>query len=645
MRSNPYIDSDPPFVGFAGADVDQTIAQRFEQQAERHPERVAIKTPTQTVTYDALNRKANQIAHAILCFVAARQEPVALMFGAGAPMIAAGFAVLKAGRAYAPLDAQLPKTKARQVVASLGSPVILTDGKNLAAAREVAGRRRDVLNIDALDPSLSPENLNLAVEPDSIAYINFTSGSTGEPKGVVWNHRSELFGIGVKTHALRIAAGDRVSLLRANNVGAVRDMHLALLNGAAVATVDLQESGLASLARWLREEEITVFSCVATIFRQAVASAKSAADFSTVRLVHIGGEPIFRSDVGLYKKYFPDRCRFVNRYSISETQAVSYFFIDKKTEIPEDRVPVGYALEGSAVSILDDRGHEIAAGETGEIAVSSRYLALGYWRQPELTRQRFFPHGKNPGYRTYRTGDLGYRLADGCLVHVGRKDLQMKIRGHRVDVMAIENALHQIRCVKRAAVVGEGTARGEWRLIAYIVPRAAAPNVQALRAQIKQRLPAPMVPAKFVFLARLPVTAGGKVDRRALPAAPAPRRNFDPTAGEPRSALERLLIEIWRDALGVDGLGIHADFTEAGGDSLLGARIVARLREYFPCAVALRHLFETPTVAALARWLIDREPEAGQSERIATVVLQVEHMSDAEILRAVEDRGGRQTDG
>ena len=348
----------------------------------------------------------------------AQTAPVALLFRSGAPAVIAGLAVLKAGRAYAPVDAQLPTLKAQQIWASLDSPLMLTDERSFPAALKIAGDPKKILNIDAFDRDLSPDNLGVSGSPDSIAYINFTSGSTGEPKGVVWNHRSELFGIRTKTNALQIGADDRVSLLRSNNVGAARDMYLALLNGATLVTLDIHESGLAALASWLSAEEVTVFSCVATIFRQAVRGAAGAHDFSKIRLVHIGGEPIFKADVDSYKKYFSDHCLFVSRYSISETQAVSYFFIDKQTEIAEERVPVGYPLAGSEILILDDDGNELVSGETGEIAIRSPYLAVGYWRQPELTRAKFLADPSDAGAAHLSHGrsrlPLARRLSRPC---------------------------------------------------------------------------------------------------------------------------------------------------------------------------------------------------------------------------------------
>jgi len=193
----------------------------------------------------------------------------------------------------------------------------------------------------------------------------------------------------------------------------------------------------------LLEEDITIFTCVATIFRHTVQSMNRKERFPKIRLIHIGGEALFKSDVELYKKHFSDECIFVNRYSISETQAISYCFIDKQTEIKDERVPVGYSLEGNEILLLDDAGNE-SVSQVGEIAVRSPYLALGYWRRPELTRAKFLPDPKGSNARTYLTGDLGYMLPDGCLVHMGRKDFQTKIRGHRVEMSEVEMALLDI---------------------------------------------------------------------------------------------------------------------------------------------------------------------------------------------------------
>src|SRR5437016_6138902 len=410
------------FVEFREEDTEQSISNRFEEQARRYPHRLAVKTKSQRLTYDALNRISNRAAHAVLARCDQSNEPVVLLFKQGAPLIAASFGALKAGKAYVPLDFSLPHAKARQIVENVQPRLIITDNDHLSLAHELGSDPSEILNLDDVDGTLPDENPGLSVSPDQIAYINYTSGSTGKPKGVVWNHRNELFGIRVKTNELHICPEDRVSLVRSNNVGATRDMFLALLNGAALLSFDPHEEGLARLGDWLLEEGITIFTCVATVFRHSVENLNRKGKFPKIRLIHIGGELVSKTDIELYKNHFSNDCLFVNRYSISETQAVSYYFINKQTEITEERVPVGYPLEGNEVLLLDDDRNEVGVNQVGEIAVRSPYLAVCYWRQPDLTRAKFLPDPNEGNARTYLTGDLGYMRPDGCLVHVGRKD-------------------------------------------------------------------------------------------------------------------------------------------------------------------------------------------------------------------------------
>lgn len=637
MTFRPGVLPGNPFVEFLLEDTRQTLSERFEQQVRRHPQRLAIKSPHAEFTYDELNRAANRVAHALLDRAGTAHEPVALYCGAGISTIVAALAALKAGKAFVPIDGRLPKHKITEILANLDTRLLLTDGKSRSAAKVLSSSGTALLDIDRLRGNFCPENPGLTVSPDAIAYINFTSGSTGEPKGVIWNHGRELFGIRTKTNALHLAPDDRVSLLRANNVGAVRDMFLALLNGAALITLDLDETGLASLSQWLREEEISVFSCVATVFRHALRGVIDRDGFPSVRLVHIGGEPVFKSDVESYKRCFRDDCLFVNRYSISETQAVAYFFIDKQTAIDEQRVPVGYPLEGSEISILDDKGAPLGAGVVGEIAVRSPYLALGYWRRPELTRAKFFGDRADENRRTYRTGDLGYRLPDGCLVHVGRKDFQAKIRGHRVEVSAVETALHEIPWVKQAVVAAGSDGEKSERLIAYVVLKnKRAARRHDLRAQLKSRLPEYMVPAQIVILDRLPLSSGGKVDRRALAALGKNSRARNARRLEAESALKQLVLQLWREVLGLDGLGADENFTEVGGDSLQAAEITGRIRNLFPLRKPLVTLAEAPSVAALTRFVRTHESSAGQSEKIAATYLRIESMSAEDVDSALK---------
>ena len=644
MNSRQVSVSPKPFVEFKIEDTRQSIAQRFEQQARRYSNRLAVKYNQRSLTYGELNGRANRVAHAFLNHGELGRAPIALVCGTALSTIVASLGALKAGKAFAPLDPRLPIATAKQIVTGLESRIVLTDKKSSKLARKLAVTSKRI-NIDNLTAGAPPENPQVKTEPDALAYINFTSGSTGAPKGVMWNHRSELFGIRTKTNALRIAPSDRISLLRANNVGAARDMFLALLNGAALITCDLDESGLAALGKWLRDEEVSIFTCVATIFRHAVHGLSGGDHFPAVRLIHIGGEPVFKSDVELYKQYFPDDCLFVSRYSISETQAVSYFFIDKDTAI-EDRVPAGYPLEGNEVAILDDAGKPVAPREIGEIAVRSPYLAAGYWRQSELTRAKFLADPKGGAVRTYLTGDLGYRLPDSCLVHVGRKDFQAKIRGHRVDMTAVETALHEIPSVKQAIVVTrKESAQGD-RLIAYVMRREiGAGSVGEWRRHLKARLPDYMVPSAFVILDRMPVNAGGKIDRRSLPEPSEDQAAFAARFVAPRRAVEKVVARFWGDALKIEAPEVHDDFAELGGDSLQAAQIVGRIQELFPLDQPLVTLGQATTIEELAGFIIAHERVPGQSEKIATIFLRVEGLPAAAVVKALQKYQGSASDG
>jgi amino acid adenylation domain-containing protein len=574
-----------------------------------------------------------------------KTDPIGILCDTGVSMIVAILGALKASRPFAPLNPRLPKIHLQEILATLDNCLVLADENNLIVAAEIAGRRR-VINVDTAGRWRSGKNLEGSASPDAIAYVNFTSGSTGTPKGVIWNHRSELFGIRTKTNALHIAPTDRISLLRANNVGAARDMFLALLNGAALIILDLNAGGLARLGNWLREEKITVFTCVATVFRQVVNDGGKTLKFPAVRLIHVGGEPIFKSDVELYREHFSEDCLFVSRYSISETQAVSYFFLTKRTKLHGDRVPVGYALDGSEILILDDDGKEAARGTIGEIAVRSPYLAMGYWRQPELTSTRFLDKLHSTGTRTYLTGDLGYQLPDGCLMHVGRKDFQAKIKGHRVELGAVEAALNEIPSVRQAVVVAQPDPGKGSRLIAYVVPkRHAIADIDRWKSQLKSKLPAYMVPDSFSVLESLPLNNGGKVDRRALPAPEKKRHRMGTELVAPRNAVEMVLAKFWRDVFDLESVSLDDDFTQFAADSLLAAQVAAKITGLFPLTEPLANLFQTPTIAAASAFIRAHETKTGQAEIIAERFLQVDSMSDAEVLLALQTGKGSNVDG
>src|SRR5581483_4651872 len=545
---------------------------------------------------------ANRIAHAILGIRGEKQEQVGLLCNPGAAAIAATLGGLKAGKVYVPLDPGAPEARNRFILDDAEIRLILADNDNHRSACALAGKAVAVINVDDLEAGLSNENPGLQIAPDCLGYLMYTSGSTGEPKGVVQNHRNVLHKTRGWINVVHLSPGDRLSLLRALNVsGSIRDLFGALLCGAAVVPFDVKARGLVPLAAWLASEKITIFNSVVTLFRHFGSTLTGAEDFSSVRLLKLSGEPVHKSDMEIYQKHFPKECLAINMLSTAEVGSTRVFFMDRQTPLAENVVPIGYPMEGCEVLLLDADGGAVGVGQTGEIAVRSRHLSPGYWRRPDLTEAAFLPDPQGGDARIFRTGDLGCILPDGCLLHRGRKDLHVKIRGYSVELAEIEAALIALAEIKEAAVTIRQRAHGDQIVAAYIVPAAEPPpTVAAIRKALAAALPDYMIPSSFVYLDALPLIGPGKVDRRGLAALGGTRRDPETPFLLPRTAVEKKIAALWAELLELDQIGRADRFLDLGGDSLIASRIIARILELFRIEVPLRLLFDAPTVADLA---------------------------------------------
>ena len=512
------------FVPFDRQDIERSIPTRFEQLVEKFGNRSAVEDGDLALTYAELNRAANKIAHAILARRGPGQDPVALFLAGGAPAAAAILGILKAGKWYVSLDVSHPADRLARLLEEAQAPLLLTDNAHVSLARTFAQDSSvvvnvDVLNVDALGEELPDVNPGLAVPPDAFAYLLYTSGSTGRPKGVVQTHRNVLHQMMLYTNALKLTPEDRLTQLHSHAFSASRlDIFGALLSGAALCSFPVVAEGIEGLARWLKSARITVLHWFPTGFRHLVDAMNDADLLPDLRLVVLGSESLLWHDVELYKRHFSSTCVLVNRYGSTETGNISCHVMDKQSAIPANPVPVGYAVDDVVVMVLDESGRELGRNQTGEIAVRSAYLSPGYWRRPDLTSEAFSPASGSPRETVYRTGDLGQLLADGCLLHLGRKDSQVKIRGYRVELGEVERTLMDHPAVTASAVSTWQEGAQDARLVAYyVVGDAPAPAPGSLRTFLESRLPAYMVPAAFVRLDALPVTPNGKVDRAALP--------------------------------------------------------------------------------------------------------------------------------
>jgi len=417
---------------FKHEEVKETVPRRFEEYVRRYPHRIAFKTMRNTLTWDQLNRAANRIARTILAMYENRGKPIALLVDQENSIIG-GLAVLKMGGFYVPLAPSHPGERNSYILKETEASLIVSDSRHLPLAMELARRECEIINIDELDCSLSTENLGLPISPDCITYIAYTSGSTGEPKGVINTHRRVIHGIG---HDKRFKLGPED---RFTNVGSSEsNAFYALLSGAGSFPWYVNEEGLEHLADWLVQEEITVYRSGPRVFRQFVSTLTGKEEFPKLRVINLAGEPMCRGDVELYKKHFSPDCLLINTLGTREVGPFRVYLIGKETEITGEIVPVGYAMPDKEVLLLDNDGQKVGFNQVGEIAVKSRYLSMGYWRRPDLTQAKFLPDPEGGDRRIYLTGDLGRMSPDGCLEHLGRKDFQVKIRGLRVDVSEVE---------------------------------------------------------------------------------------------------------------------------------------------------------------------------------------------------------------
>ena len=585
---------------FPAAALNDSIVTRFELQVAAAGDRPAVQTGAHRWSYRELNRRANGVAHGLLAACGDGDQRVGLLLGHDAPMLAGLLGTLKAGKTYVPLDPGAPAAWLRQWIRGAGLAAVVIDREHRQIAHGILNGDLALVEVDTATPN-EWANPGIAIAPKTLAYILFTSGSTGTPKGVMQTHRNVLHHIRTYTNALHLRAADRLSLLSPYGFdAAVMDIFGALLNGACLCPLDLRtEERVGDLLERLADEAVTVLHATPTVYRYLLQQKKCRHDLSKVRLVVLGGEEARATDFELFKKHFDPPALFVNGLGPSESTLALQYFADHQTRLPGHVVPLGYPVADTEVLLLDDTGR--VSGICGEIGIRSAYVTPGYWNSSVLTKAVLLTDPDGGDRPVYRSGDRARQLPDGRLVFMGRTDEQVKVRGHRIEPGEIEVALGAHAGVDRSVVVVREDVPGNARLVAYVVPAVGqALDPMELRAYLKARLPAYMVPAAYVELARLPLTANGKVDRSRLP-VPVWERHTEQRYVAPRTPVEQTLVGIWAELLGVQKVGVHDDFFDLGGHSLLATQLMSRVSDSMQVGLPLRRLFDGPTVAAVAQ--------------------------------------------
>ncbi|RKH60321.1 non-ribosomal peptide synthase/polyketide synthase, partial [Corallococcus aberystwythensis] len=575
------------------------VHERISAQAARTPDGLAVITPEATLTYSALERGSNQLAHHLRSLGVGPEVRVGLCLDRSVELVVALLGVLKAGGAYVPLDAAFPASRLAQMVEDARPTVLLT---HTALRGAVDAGDAAVVCLDAATDLLrtlpaTPPRVELS--PEHPAYVLYTSGSTGRPKGVQVTHGGLSNFLDAMLHEPGMGAGDvllAVTTLSFDIAGL--ELYLPLLAGARLVLVSREVAVDGTrLADALLRHGATVMQATPATWRLLLASGWSGKPDLRVLC---GGEALPRDLAATLRAA---TAGVWNLYGPTETTIWSSVHRVEDTGVD---IPIGRPIANTTFYVLDAALQPVPVGVPGELYIGGAGLARGYLDRPDLTAGVFTPDpfSDAPGARLYRTGDLARWRADGTVDYLGRRDQQVKVRGHRIEPGDIEAALTRHEAVRAAVVVVREDVAGEKRLVAYVTPNGEPPTPAGFRDHLRALLPEYMIPTAFVVLDALPLTPNGKVDRKALP-APGP---LQPAAGfvAPRTPTEQRLARLWAEVLHLEHLDVTANFFELGGDSIQGVLVIARANQA-GLPLTVRQLFEHQTVAALAQ-VIDGAP-------------------------------------
>jgi amino acid adenylation domain-containing protein len=608
----------------------------FASQVERAPDAVAVVCQGERFTYRELNRRANQLAHYLRSLGVGPEVLVGVYLERSLDLVVALLATLKAGGAYVPLDPVYPRERLSLILTDARAPVLLTQQSLIEQLPEHPSRTVCLEAEAAAIAGCPADNPAAGTAPDNLAYVIYTSGSTGQPKGAQVSHYNVVRLLQATQDWYHFDDKDVWTLFHSFAFDfSVWEIWGALLYGGRLVVVPYRTSRAPDeFYDLLRAEGVTVLNQTPSAFRQLISLEETrgkAADDLALRLVIFGGEALEIKSLGpWFDRHGDQKPQLVNMYGITETTVhVTYRPLTAADLTSAPGSMIGRPIPDLALYVLDKHRRLLPAGVPGELYVGGVGVARGYLNRPELTAERFIDDPFRPGGRLYKSGDLARWLPDGDLEYLGRDDDQVKIRGFRIELGEIENALLHAPGVREAVVMARpqnedpankraasnlydplGQLRKtlvqviDKRLVAYVVPQAdATVTAGTLRDFLKARLPDYMVPAAFVILDRLPLTANGKVDRKSLPAPGRSRADLNNPYEPPQTELEQLLASLWQDILKVDKVGLNDNFFEIGGNSVLGITFITRLQQRLGQIVQVVTLFDAPTVADLAAHL------------------------------------------
>jgi amino acid adenylation domain-containing protein/thioester reductase-like protein len=618
--------------------TDECIYELFEAQAARTPESTAVVCGDHSLSYRELDRRANRLAHRLQDLGVRPEVLVGLYLERSLDLLVGMLGVLKAGGAYVPLDPAYPGQRLTAIVEDAEPRVLLTQR---ALVNDLPGNAAHIICLDAEEWELGSEaNPGRAANANNLAYVLYTSGTTGKPKGVMITHGGLSNAYPAWEDAYRLRSETTVHLQMASCAFDVftEDWIRALCSGGKLVLCPREVLlDPARLYELMRREKVDCAEFVPSALRTLVQYLEeSGQSLDFMRLLIAGADVWYAGEYRRFRRLCGRQTRLINSYGVTEATIDSAYFESTDLDLAQDRpVPIGRPFANTHIHILDRNLQPVPAGVPGELHVGGSGVGRGYFKDPELTAKKFIadPFSSRPGARLFRTGDLARCLSDGRIELLGRMDHQLKVRGFRIEPGEIESVLCQHPGVRQAVVMAHGDTPESKRLVAYLTGNDPAPDAQELRAFLKEKLPEYMVPSSFVMLEAFPLSPNGKLDRKALPAPERPRAELSPSFEPPKSDLEKTLAGIWAEVLQVDQVGIRDNFFDLGGHSLALVRVMARVRDTLKVDVQLRHLFEKPTLAELAGLIegLSRAGTVSAAEAVPVGSLEGEVILDPEI--------------
>lgn len=576
---------------------------------QQYGDRNYIVTTKGTLTFSEANQHANAICAAIRAQMALTGSGIGLFLKDPLEIIPAMIGVLKSGNYIIPLDVGFPKTTLVSMTETAEIKAFLTKKQYGGQLRSMLGNNVPIIFLDDLDLESPVSDTVVRYSLNDVIQILFTSGSTGQPKGAIEDYRYLLRAVSNRVEGSYYDLDDRhLQLSTFTFSGPHTRVFTSLVCGNSLYYYDLKEDGMAGLPKWMRQHEITYYSSTPTVFRSFVEMLDPEDIFPSVVKFSGGGEKKLHSDIQAIKRHFPNVKKIRLGFGSTETQNVtsSYFPIDY--DFGRQNLPSGKPSKDMLVFIWDENGDLLPTGQEGEIVVYGDALVRGYINNPKLTQERFIPDPANPGWQYFKTGDLGKLLPDGQLVHLGRIDNMIKIKGVRIEVDAIENHVLTYPGVVQVASKAIEDEKGGKRLAIYFVAeRGIEIPISALRKYLAERLPRHQLPHYLIPLENIPTIPGrGKVDRSRLPAPKMERPNLSNPYFPPDNELEKKLLQIWEEEIGIKGIGVTDDFFDVGGDSLIGVLLFVRIEKELGRNLPVSILLTASTIRRQAE-LINRQ--------------------------------------